>query len=192
MACSIIGDGPLYTVLKFFGCLLGDQLPAELRPLAESQPSEADRKAYDRIFKYLSIAMRDSAEEVLPPFILSMVTSNAPEDNDYRVLPLVVEFKLCHALEHFGGNVNSWAVFGYAFKLPPRLSHGQIELEKGQEPRYIEFPLHRRCHGCGAVRLDGDPRFKVCANCEEACYCSKGVPEEALAHSQGHLQEEGP
>ena len=174
--CLIIGDDSLHTVLKFLGCLVVDQLPDELRVIAESGPSEADREAYDRIFKQLTISkQRDPAVEiskVLPPVILDVVTSNAPEKNDNRILPLAIEFTRCHALEHFRGNVNTRAMFGHVFKLPPRLSHGQIELQKGQDLRY-RISLHKRCYWCGTVRQDGKPRFKVCANCEEAYYCSK-------------------
>ena len=173
--CLIIGDNSLHTVLKFFGCLVVDQLPDELREIAESGPNEADREAYDRIFEQLTICKGDSAEisKALPPMVLAMFTSNAPEKNGYRVLPLMVEFKRCHALKHFRGDVNTRAVFGYIFKLPPGFSHGQIELEKGQEAQPCVASLHRRCSCCGAVRQDGKPRFKVCANCEEACYCNK-------------------
>ena len=174
MVCSIVGDDPLYTVLKFFGCLVVDQLPDELRVIAESGPSKADRKAYDRIFKYLSIAKIDSEiSKAFPPVILDMVTSNAPEENDYRVLPLTIEFEGCHVLKHFRGNVNTQAVFGHVFKLPPGLPHGdQIELQKGHEP-WSCLSRNRKCCCCGVIRLDGEPRYKICAKCEEVCYCSK-------------------
>ena len=176
--CSISGDDTLYTIFKCLGCLVVDRLPDELQVIAESGPSEADRETCSKVFSKLNYANRDSADMSKLPKILATAMSNPPEEDHNRVLPLMFEFESCHALEHFRGNANSQDVFGYIFKLPtPGFSHVHVKLKMkaGPEPAGPSGSQCRlsKCKSCGAVRLKGEPPFKLCANCKEACYCSK-------------------